>query len=107
MKKYTLLTILFLLGFIATTQPLYLPLNQEYNRSLQKSFYSNNLYFHTSIRPYFILNIEKAGIKEKIQELLKEINYEDTKQLEDITKQVRELILNQFQRNRRRNSRII
>jgi len=37
--------------------------------------------------------IKKAGIKEKIQELLKKINYEDTKQLEDITKQIRELII--------------
>ena len=37
--------------------------------------------------------IEKANIKEKIQKLLREINYEDTKQLEDITKQIRELIL--------------
>jgi len=53
-----------------------------------------------SVPPGFVVTaqaydlfIEKAGIKEKIQELLKEINYEDTKQLEDITKQVRELIL--------------
>ncbi|MCK4553243.1 phosphoenolpyruvate synthase [Candidatus Pacearchaeota archaeon] len=37
--------------------------------------------------------IEKAGIKEKIQELLSRINYEDTKQLNKITKQIRELIL--------------
>ncbi len=38
--------------------------------------------------------IEKAGLKEKIKQLLSQINYENTKQLEDITKQVRELILN-------------
>ena len=72
MKKYTLLTILFLLGFIGFTQPLYLPLNQEYNRSLQKQLYSNQTHFHTSIRPYFILDIEKAGINyDSIQQLLR------------------------------------
>ena len=36
--------------------------------------------------------IEKAGIKEKIKMLLSEINYEDTKQLDEITKIIRELI---------------
>ena len=44
------------------TQPLYLPLNEGYNRSLQKEIYSNQNHFHTSFRPYFILDIEKAGI---------------------------------------------
>jgi len=38
--------------------------------------------------------IEKAGLKEKIKELLGKINYEDTKQLEKITKEIRELIIN-------------
>ena len=38
--------------------------------------------------------IEKAGLKEKIKELLKQIDYQNTKQLDEITKQVRELILN-------------
>ncbi|MDO8528936.1 MAG: phosphoenolpyruvate synthase [Nanoarchaeota archaeon] len=37
--------------------------------------------------------IEKAGIKQKIMELLAEINYEDTKQLESVTKEIRELIV--------------
>ncbi len=36
--------------------------------------------------------IEKADLKEKINKLLKKINYEDTKQLDEVTKQVRELI---------------
>jgi len=35
--------------------------------------------------------IEKAGIKEKIQELLSTIDYENTKQLDDTAKQIREL----------------
>lgn len=38
--------------------------------------------------------IEKAGLKEKITELLNKINYEDTKQLDNTTKEIRELILN-------------
>lgn len=33
--------------------------------------------------------IEKAGIKEKIEELLSRIDYEDTKKLDEITKQIR------------------
>ena len=36
--------------------------------------------------------IEKAGLKEKIKELLKKIDYENTKQLEEITKEIRTLI---------------
>ncbi len=36
--------------------------------------------------------IEKAGIKEKIMEILGKINYEDTKQLNESTQQIRELI---------------
>ena len=53
-----------------------------------------------SVPPGFVVTaqaydyfIEKAGIKEKIQELLSKINYEDTKQLDERTKQIRELIL--------------
>ena len=38
--------------------------------------------------------IEKAGLKEKISEILRKINYEDTKQLDESTKQIRELIEN-------------
>ena len=37
--------------------------------------------------------IEKAGVKKQIQELLSTINYEDTKQLDETTKQIRDLIL--------------
>ena len=37
--------------------------------------------------------IDKAGIKEKIHELLGKINYEDTKQLDEITKEIRALIV--------------
>jgi len=38
--------------------------------------------------------IEKAGLKEKIKELLEKIKYEDTEKLEKITKEIRELIIN-------------
>lgn len=37
--------------------------------------------------------IEKAGLKEKISELLSKIDYENTKQLDETTLQIRELIL--------------
>ena len=37
--------------------------------------------------------IEKAGIKEKIQSLLSKIDYENTKQLDDTTKEIRDLIV--------------
>ena len=54
------------------SQPLYLPLNEGYNRSLQKEIYSNQNHFHTSFRPYFILDIEKAGINyDSISQLLR------------------------------------
>ena len=57
---------------IAKSQPLFLPLNQEYNRSLQKSLYSNSTHFHTSIRPYFIPSIVSAGINyDSINQLLR------------------------------------
>tara|TARA_Y100000034_G_scaffold65035_1_gene78689 strand:- start:13542 stop:15881 length:2340 start_codon:yes stop_codon:yes gene_type:complete len=38
--------------------------------------------------------IKKSNLKEKISKLLKKINYDDTKQLDEITKEVRELIIN-------------
>jgi len=38
--------------------------------------------------------IKKAGLKEKIKDLLEKINYQDTKQLEEVTKEIRELIVN-------------
>ena len=37
--------------------------------------------------------IENSGLNKKIKELLAKINYEDTKQLDEITKQIRESIL--------------
>ena len=37
--------------------------------------------------------IEKAGLKEQIENILSKINYEDTKELEDMTKKIRELIV--------------
>ena len=38
--------------------------------------------------------IKKSKLKEKIKILLDKINYEDTKQLDEITKQIRDLIIN-------------
>ncbi len=38
--------------------------------------------------------IKKAGLNEKIKELLKKIEYENTRQIEEITKEIRELIIN-------------
>ena len=38
--------------------------------------------------------IEKAKLKEKIKKLLEKIDYQNTKQLEEITKEIRELIVN-------------
>jgi len=38
--------------------------------------------------------IEKAGIKEKIKKLLLKIDYENTKQLDEVTKEIRDLIVN-------------
>ncbi|MFH1364960.1 MAG: phosphoenolpyruvate synthase, partial [archaeon] len=38
--------------------------------------------------------IEKAGINEQIKKLMKSIDYEDTKQLEEVAKEIRESIIN-------------
>lgn len=38
--------------------------------------------------------IEKSNLKEKIKELLEKISYENTKELDEITKEARELIIN-------------
>jgi pyruvate,water dikinase len=38
--------------------------------------------------------IEKAGLKEKIEDILKQIEYENTKDLDDKTKKIRDLITN-------------
>ena len=37
--------------------------------------------------------IENSGLKEKIRDLLSEINYEDTKLLNDVTEKIRNLIV--------------
>lgn len=54
-----------------------------------------------SVPPGFVITaqaydylIEKSGIEEKIKELLAKIDYENTKQLNEITKEIRELITN-------------
>jgi pyruvate, water dikinase len=38
--------------------------------------------------------IKEAGLDEKIKELLKKIDYKNTKQLEEVTKEIRELVVN-------------
>ncbi|MGA2130497.1 MAG: phosphoenolpyruvate synthase [Candidatus Pacearchaeota archaeon] len=54
---------------------------------------------HVPVPPGFIITaqaydyfIKKAGIDAKIKSLLEKINYEDTKELDKITKQIREMI---------------
>ena len=72
MKNVITILILIITVATAVSQPLYLPLNQDYNRSLQKQLYSNKTHFHTSFRPYFILDIERSGINyDSIQQLLR------------------------------------
>lgn len=71
-KKLLIILALFLSTVALVSQPLYLPLNQEYNRSLQKQLYSPNIHFHTSIRPYYIPDIENASINyDSIQQLFR------------------------------------
>lgn len=70
-QLFTILLILVSLA-IAKAQPLFLPLNQEYNRYLQKSLYSNTTHFHTSIRPYYVPSIVSVGINyDSINQLLR------------------------------------
>ena len=51
--RYIHMIIFVFLIKMLSAQTLYLPLNQEYNRTLQKAVYSNDLHFHTSIRAYY------------------------------------------------------
>ncbi len=72
MKTNIILGVIILSSFVVASQPLYLPLNQEYNRNLQKQLYSSKVHFHTSIRPYYIPDIEAAGINyDSIQQLMR------------------------------------
>ncbi len=64
-------TVLFLISFSVFSQSTYLPLNQEYNRSLQKALYSKNIRFHTSIRPYDFRDVNAAVNYDSIQSLLR------------------------------------
>jgi len=54
-----------------------------------------------SVPPGFVVTakaydnfIEKVELREKINEILEKINYENTKQLDELTKEIRELIVN-------------
>lgn len=65
---------LFILLFVslpAFSQSAYLPLNQEYNRSLQKALYSKNIRFHTSIRPYAFRDVNALVNYDSLQSLLR------------------------------------
>ncbi len=72
LKKTILLFVsLFAFGISGFSQSEYLFLNQEYNRNLQKALYSNHLFFHTSIRPYDIGEIDSVVNYDSIQTLLR------------------------------------
>lgn len=74
MKRRYLSPIIFLLAVIlsvpAFSQEEYLPLNQSYSLNLEKALYSPNLYFHTSIRPLYLPEVEKAVNYDSIQKEL-------------------------------------
>lgn len=62
MKKTPITIIMVMLVSIAFAQPLFVPLNQEYNRNLQQQLYTPKLHFHTSLRSYFIPEMQEHGI---------------------------------------------
>lgn len=70
MFKKNLLLFLFCTFFIINVngQTYYLPLNQQYNQDIQKKLYNPDIYFHTSIRPYFLPEVKAV------------INYDSLKQ---------------------------
>jgi len=72
MKKILITLVAVLVMSNLFSQPLFLSLNQDYNRTLQMQLYSNKTHFHTSIRPYFIPDIQNAGINyDSISQLLR------------------------------------
>ncbi|NOY50461.1 MAG: hypothetical protein GXO88_07870 [Chlorobi bacterium] len=71
-KRFCLsFVVLFLISLTAFSQSAYLPLNQEYNRSLQEALYGKNVRFHTSIRPYAFADINAVVNYDSIQSLLR------------------------------------
>ncbi len=70
LKKIFLLFLAFSLFQGAFAQSPYLPLNQDFNRGLQKVLYSKDDRFHTSIRPYYLPEIEKITRYDSISRLL-------------------------------------
>ena len=63
--------VLFLITLNVFSQNLYLPLNQEYNRSIQKALYGKNIRFHTSVRPYIFGEIKATVNYDSLQSLLR------------------------------------
>jgi hypothetical protein len=62
MKKVTLYLFLWQLSLVAISQALYVPANQDFNQNLQKKLYSNDIHFHTSLRPYYLPDISNIGV---------------------------------------------
>ena len=67
---FSLLILLFV-SMPLFSQSSYLPLNQEYNRSLQEALYSKDIRFHTSVRPYNFRDVRAAVNYDSIQLLLR------------------------------------
>lgn len=70
MKKLLLsFTIILLLGFTTTAQQHFLNLNQQYNRNIEVAIYSPSHHFHTSIRPYYIPELQQITNFDSLQNL--------------------------------------
>ena len=71
-KRFCLsFVVLFLISLTAFSQSAYLPLNQEYNRSLQEALYGKSIRFHTSIRPYAFRDVKAVVNYDSLQSLLR------------------------------------
>jgi hypothetical protein len=69
MKNTALLISIILLSTTLSAQQHFLNLNQQYNRNIEKAVYSPQYHFHTSIRPYYILEIQQVTNYDSIKNL--------------------------------------
>ena len=69
MKKSILIFLITLSALVARSQQHFLNLNQEYNRNVEMAIYSPDHHFHTSIRPYYIPEIQQITNYDSIRNL--------------------------------------
>ena len=69
--KRSLITLFFITNLLFLNAQGFLPLNREYNKDVERIVYSGNSYFHSSIQPFNIYEIEQITNYDSIKNLNK------------------------------------